>query len=772
MGIKLTPLLEIDLGSKKLYFSNQAMKLKDNERFIQYEGRLKSEGGISRSFSLQDFKNSVSVASNVGIVNGEYRLQDFLNKFPEGFTAAKLSYLRGNIIEDMTSKFLEISGIISSPNFDKLNMNFSIKDSQKLFSKTVPPVVFDENTFQTSFIPQDATFWTKTRTVGDPSSDTGSKSLVLCTHIVSNSFGNRPENYWKGSRIDVVMDKIPSDHTDNCSGQFAVVVRSADSTVFFNYELDDFLTNEDQTSFSVINNTMYSQRSQYNTDNSITIQLNRNPIPQNADNIGEPIPIIYGAPQKVPMIWAIGQKSTRTNSFGVGDDTYIFACHKCKLGPIPEKSLIGDDLVLTGIDNGVYKYVPDSYDRFPQGDAKEITDGLRVEVYWSLEDKRVVDARISPNNKNWIPNPFPKRWSGGGVSAANGYRDVQARLISPLHRIKMIQSLKGDVMHVVQLRGGEFDWYDLTTRLEQRAQYPIRYGMGNSKLYVSVEGHVDTLDQFYTGYEKNFYIKEAQFGTVSATAPILENAQDTPLIINPADIMLHFIMNYTGVNLNRKEIDLESFRKSRLMLKGWRFDTALNELTSSQDIIDRFSNQCCSIVFVENGKFKMKTIIPSKIKNAPKMYLREDEHLSNCKFEFSKTEEVYNNFIFKYFYDYPTGTYNKVIKRDRITDQACRESYAKNGFEKSKEVIEFRDISDDFTANQLADVLVDIYSKRRIYLSCQVVYTDEIFDGKLEIGDCVAVTSETAPGNWIEKPCIILDTQYMYDRMNLKLVEI
>lgn len=788
MGItnKLIPLLEIDLGTKKLFYSSQAMKIKENEQIIQYDGKLRSEGGVTKSFSIYDFKASVSVASNVSMVNSD-RIQDHINLHPESFTGITLKYLRGGPLEDMTCKFLEINGIASSPKWDKLNFNMSIKDSQKLYFKSVPPVIFDENTFQSSFILTDATYYTSLQPIGDNSivgsgtaATAGSKSVTLVNSIGSGTLNGRPKNFWKGSRLDVIMDTRPSDHTNNASGQFAVVVKSEGPLIYFNSVLEKYLIRADETALSIINNTLTTDDFTYNLNGSITMRLIKNPVPQNAESVGSPVPIIYGAPERVPMIWAIGQKSTRTNSFGVGDDVYLFACHPCKLGEIPDPTIM-NGVNVVGADNNVWNY-KDSYGTGYTAyglataasgteDLFEIMDALRTEVYWSLEDKRVVDAKIAPLNKNWIPNPFPKRFRGG-LNRSNQYLDHRVRLVSPLHKVVKLTSLKGEIIQGVKLRGGEFDWYDLTTPLEQRAQYPIRYGLGNSKLYISVEGWQDTIDGFYTGFGPKEDLAQGTLGTVITTMDKIEDSKNTSLIKNPADIILHFLMNYTSVNLNKNIIDIESFRKSRMLLNNWRFDTALTEIENGQDIIDRWCKQCCSIVFVEANRFKMKTIIPSKIKNNPKLYLREDEHIVKQEMEYNKTEEVYNDFIFKYFYDYPTNKFNRVIIKNKLTDSVCRESYAKNGFERSKGVIEFRDVIDDYTANQLADIYVDMHSKRRIFLNCEIAYVDEILDNPLEIGDCVSVTSSLAPGGWVEQKCIVLETRYSYSKLDLKLMEI
>ncbi len=774
MGVvnKLLPLLEIDLGSKKLFYSSQSVKVLDGNSVKQYDGKLKSESGISKSISLTDFKASVAVASNISIVNTD-RLQDIFTNNPESFTKVKMTYMYGGDLSDTTAKILEIYGIASNPGWNQLNFNMAIKDSQKLFFKNVPNIIFDANTFQTQFILNDATIGTLSSPIGymtDPvvtgnPSVPGSRDVTMVHNIVSSSFNNKPQNYWKGTRIDVAMDQRLADDTNNLAGQFAVVIASWDSTVFFNIALDKYLVREDETSMVPINNSMYALYLSTYDPSYLTFLVTRNAMPQNTDSASLPFPILYGAPEKVPMVWSIGQKSTNTNSFGVGDDVYVFAGHPCKLGVIPDPIMVNGLKALGIANNGVYIYSDDGISELSK-DQKEIADGLRAEVYWSLEDKRVVDSKILPGKKDWIPNPFPKRWKNSGNNAQNLYQDKLIRLISPLHRIKLFTTLKGDVVHGVQLRGGEFDWFDVSYPFENRGQYNVRYGMGNSKLYISAEGYRDDIDGFYTGNNRI----ESQYDGNFSFPEDLENSKDNTLIKNPADIMLHFLMNYSSINFDKRFIDVDSFRKSRQMLDGWRFDTGITEIINGQDLLDRFCQQSCSIVFMDNNKFKIKTIIPSKM--TPKAYLREFEHISELNFEYTKTEEIFNNFIFQYAYDHPNQRFSKIIERNKKNDVNCRNSFALNGFERSKGVIEFKDINDSYTANLLTDVLVDLYSKRRIYLSCSVAYTGEVIDSKIEIGDCIAITTAQAPNGWNSKPCLVLETNYSSEKLELKVMEI
>lgn len=776
---KIIPLLDIDLGSKKLFYSSESVRIRDGDTFKQYEPRLKKDGGISKSFNLQDFKVSVSSVSGISIINDKDRMQDIFLDYPESFNNVSFQYLT---TEDTTSSIEKITGIATNPSWDEAIFSMSLKEPQKLKFKNVPDIIFDQNTFQTSLILTDATLYTDTVALGSPSLPVGDTvNYLLVANIVSSSLNNRPENYWKGARIDVIMDQRASDDTNNCSGQFAVVVRSFDSTIFFNTAPDTFMQRSDEIANKIINNTLMMPPgvTEYSPD-TLTFQIIKNAVPQNSDNLGVPIPIIYGAVEKIPMVWAIGQKSTNTNSFGVGDDVYLFASHRCKLGVITDRSLLtkinktdpstGDDA-----DNGVYKYRTSGISLLNNQavDALEISDGLRVEVYWSLEDKRVLDAKINPGNKNWIPNPFPK-WlnNSGNETDANLllYKDHSIRRVSPYHRVRTLKTLKGDTVQGIQLRGGEFDWFDLsaTNNFEVRGQYPIRYGMGNSKLYVSVEGYEDEYDGFYTGNvpTSKLELNDLLYGFRSEKQ---ENQKYSTLIKNPSDVLLHFIMNYSSVNKDRSLIDVESFRESRQILEDWRIDTAITEEINGAQFVERICSQCCSFVTIEDNKFKMKTVIPSRM--YPKFDLIENIHFSRQRFEFTKTEDIYNSFIFYYKYNYAYNKYDSFIRRNKLNSDDCARSFALNGFEREKESFDFRDINDPYTANMLADIYVDIFSKRRTFLTCSVKYDDEVINANLKIGDCVTITSSLAPQGWDQKKCIILATNRNMGSCELRLVE-
>lgn len=738
---KIIPLLELDFGTKKFYYAAESIKIQDTTtyNFYNYKGNLKNEGGISRSFSINDFKSSTSVASNITIINTD-RLQDHVMSNMELATSARYMYLSN---QDKTSIIDEISGCIGAGSWDINTFSLSVKDSQKLLYKNVPEVILDDKSFQASFNINDPTITTTTVTLD------GVVTTII-KNIASDDLAGRPDNFWKGARIDVVDDRRPSDDPLNASGQFAVIVSSAGTTVYLNDVVDEFLQDDGQTARDIINNTLKTCLD----PDVVTFQIVKNSLPQNSESVGTPVPIIYGEPEKVPLVWAIGQKSTRTNSFGVGDDIYLMASHRCKLGAIPDATIsmqvyqsTGSPPALSTYNNGVYNY--------SDSDLVEIDDGLRAEVYWSLEDKRVVDARITPGNRNWIPNPFPKVFRGSVYTGQAPFVDDRIRLVSPIHKIKFISTLRGENITALQLRGGEFDWFDATPALlDYRAQYPIRYGIGNSKLYASFEGYADDADGYYTGSTFDQY----------------DTNDKSVLIKNPADIILHFLLNYTSLDGDKSQISVDDFRKTRQALNRWRFDTAITEIISGETLIDRWCYQSCSILLYINGLFVLKPIILEKL--VPKLYLREGEHIFSQKFEVTKVEDIYNNFLFSYKYDHPNSKYSAVLKRDKSNDQKCRNSYSINGFERSKANIELPDISDEYTVNKYADNMVDIYSKRRTYMTASVVYSDEFINSKIDIGDSVAITSSLAPGGWVEKNCLIIDMRKTLEFVEFKLMEI
>lgn len=418
------------------------------------------------------------------------------------------------------------------------------------------------------------------------------------------------------------------------------------------------------------------------------VQIIRRPIPENADSVGRPFPIVYGEVSKMWSVWAISNKSTRQNSLSSGNDVYIIAGHRI-------------------------------YDKDP----------TEILVYYGLDEKAAEWMNVRPGVIDFVPNPLPRsiheieRWHEGNYNLASG---DGAKDVAPLHKLIEITTNEGDTVTAIQLRGDEYTgWIPDTTSgsdgdmpaVNGQPQFPIRYGLGNSKVYVSFRGIADE-DGSYTGVKGG-------------------------LIDHPIDIIKHFMLNHTNINGYRTLIDENSFAVAKSKLENWRFGVAITDFAEGQAILERLTSQCKSTWTWRNGIFKINTLdMQSK---TPTRFLDQIKHFVG-KQEYSRTPftSIYNDFVFKYAYNAITQNYDRVITRNVSNDQSCRDSYTLYDAVRSFDVVELLDIYDSYTANQLADHYVALYAVPRTTFKTDLRLDDDTRG--LVPGEVVSIAFRTALG--------------------------
>jgi hypothetical protein len=385
----------------------------------------------------------------------------------------------------------------------------------------------------------------------------------------------------------------------------------------------------------------------------------RKPVPENADSIGKPFPIVYGHAEKMWAVWAISAKSTRQNSLSAGDDVYIIAGHKIK--------------------------------------DKRPTD---VKVYFGL-DENAQGMNYKPGTIDFVPNPLPSgigeidHWNESGYSLrdpTDGNRNV-----CPFHKLVEITTNKGDIVTAIKLRGDEYTGWRTNNEgneildgdlpaVNGQPQFPIRYGLGNSKIYVSFRGYEDANGEI-TGVPGG-------------------------LIEHPIDIMKHFIWNHTNAHKEDNKIDEQSFADSKSKLENWKFAVVINEIVDGKQILDRIAQQCKTIWRFSNGVFSLQTI---DLENrTPTFILDQKKHFADePEWSRPKISEMYNDFIFKYGFNAIKKSFDRVVVRNKSNDQLCRNMYSQYGIVRSMKVIECPDIYDSFTINKLADHYILLHAIQR-----------------------------------------------------------
>lgn len=446
------------------------------------------------------------------------------------------------------------------------------------------------------------------------------------------------------------------------------------------------------------------------------LMMIRKPIPENADSVGRPFPIVYGRMEKLWALWAVSSKSTRQNSLSAGDDVYIIAGHKIK-----------DD---------------------------RATD---IKVYFGL-DENAQGMTYRPGTIDYVPNPLPSsiseidHWNEDGYSLRDeGNPDKN---VAPFHKLIELTTNKGDIVTAVQLRGNEYTgWTEDNNGSPQvdgnmpgingQPQFPIRYGLGNSKIYVSFRGHEDDIGAI-TGIPGG-------------------------LIEHPVDIIKHFLLNYTNITNDFSKIDEQSFANSKAKLENWRFAVAITDTADGSKIMDRLAIQCKTIWKEENGVVKLSTMDLEDRK--PTVFLDQKKHFTGKQsWSRSKFSEIFNDFSLKFGFNAIKNTFDRVIQRNKSNDQLCRNCYAQYGVVRSFKEIQCPDIFDSYTANKLTDHYVQLYALQRKRFKSGLYYKEETTD--LLPGTITEIRYYDEDGNHYDEIYIILSVNMKKDHLEIEGLEL
>jgi hypothetical protein len=332
---------------------------------------------------------------------------------------------------------------------------------------------------------------------------------------------------------------------------------------------------------------------------------------------------------------------------------------------------------------------------------------------------------LRPGLIDYIPNPLPRsiteieRWNETGFDMRSG---DPAKDVCPLHKLVQMTTNQGQVVTAIKLRGDEYTgWtYDnegndvtdgSTPGINGQPQFPIRYGLGNSKVYCSFAGHYD------------------ETGEITGVAG--------GLIEHPIDIIKHFLLQYTNLDWDRSKIDEQSFADAKALLPNWRFGIAITDQADGADILNRLTTQCCASWYWKEGKFCVK-VIDLDGKNPSRTLDSKRDFIGKIGFRRTPSTEIFNEFVIKYAYNQVTEKFDRVIQRNKTNDQTCRKSFSLYGVTRSYEEIELPDVDDSYTANAFADRLVALKALPRVTLESNLRLSE--WTAGLQPGEAVDLT--------------------------------
>jgi len=498
--------------------------------------------------------------------------------------------------------------------------------------------------------------------------------------------------------------------------------------------------------------------------NRHVIRIFRRPIPENVDSIGQAIPIAYGMINKGQAVHAIGGKAIGGEGVGCADH-YIICSHPMCVRVCADQSL----------DVANYTYIErrlqfrdikiwHSLDEFTSADEKLTNPAAKNENEYGIQSQNPF-PRVSPVSYTWVDDPLVTVDPGGhylttglfdpyvmwfNAGEGRDYRylckdNTQTPTFS--RQIQLLDNKGNSYYSGIRLRGDEY-WssvsaisLDLANLPEQEcyqnntnAQYPIRNGLGNSKLYFDFNGEPDFDDGYITGLP-------------AMSVPITINMPEyvknpAGLVQHPADIIAHFLLKYTKINGDRGKIDWPSFRKTRGMLNGWRFSSFLNEVKKGEDIIGSWLSQCRSMLFYKNGRFYLRYIDLNANREVKYVFNDGNMDKDSLQVTLNGVGELYSKFTVKYDYYRPLQTWKGIIELDTLNNMDCKVAEQMYG---TTEHFEFEcpDVNCKCSAIQLTNYLLELYTKQRISLTLSSQINE--YTSKIDPGDLVVIQCDELP---------------------------
>lgn len=263
----------------------------------------------------------------------------------------------------------------------------------------------------------------------------------------------------------------------------------------------------------------------------------RDPVPENSDELGSNFPVVYGNVQKVPLMQVVSKKATSGSEISSGDDLYIISSH-----PIDVKSAF-DITVHLGEESNTSGSVPND----------DLSDLARDSVVQSPFPQKISDHFIAEDSTNYL--------SFSRVPFLN----------HPYHSIVQAKTLQGDYLVGLRLRGGEWDYR--LGRLDKR--YPVRNGVGSTKLFGSYGGYVDRRGD---------------------------------LISHPIDILTHYIKTYGRWPYNENIIDIEALEVVKSVTRNYEAAVFMNQPLPLDGFIDMLFKQFCLFPFIYDGSIRVSDI--------------------------------------------------------------------------------------------------------------------------------------------------------------------
>lgn len=433
------------------------------------------------------------------------------------------------------------------------------------------------------------------------------------------------------------------------------------------------------------------------------------PVPRNSDSLGKYFPIVYGFVKRAPLLHVVSKQNFSQSKNTSGDDVYIYASHPC--------------------------------------DIASATD-IRIEMFKQDQDgSEPVDINDYDANlkHDFIESPFPNVVDGHYVINDPGPLNVtsvpemkyKGNLNHPYHELFDIEDFEENEYKAVRLRG--YQWDQRLGKLDKR--YPIRNGVGSTKLWGSFGGYVD------------------QSGKITGSPETL--------IQHPMDIIHHYAKYYGVYPYNQNILDEDNLSRVKNQTEKYNFRgyAYIDKPTTLVEMMDSLSKSFALFSWFYQGKLRFGLLDYNRLDyDKPIM---EGLNLLEEPVEYNEGyKDVYTEIFYQYDHNFRQGGYDSTVHLKPSNNKYCAAAVRARGG-RAVFKVESKHVNDPGVAAQVARIYASYLCRKRTYIDVKIVPD---FSNPIRPGDYVPLYIDE--WGFDAEPVFVIGIQPNKDFHQLKCVRI
>jgi hypothetical protein len=382
------------------------------------------------------------------------------------------------------------------------------------------------------------------------------------------------------------------------------------------------------------------------------------------------------------MLHAVSKKIIFGQNVSSGDDFYVYASHQCNVSSEFDITL-------------------------------ELLDEKGNTPREFLGDSKYLDP------SNIIESPFPNAIEDHYYilssfefdSDSKGFVETQTdfigpdKIYNPYHKLQNLNTSTSEKMYGIKLRGSEYRAEAGT--LDRR--FPIRNGVGSSKIYASFGGWKDDSGE-YTGNPGS-------------------------LITHPLDIIRHFNDFYGNFPNNQDMLDVVNLNFIKSKTPHHRASVFIRESMSLHSLIKKINQQFGYHAYFKNGRVYF-AILDFESVDSSKPIAEGYNLLSGAKQNFTGYKDSYSEVYYKYNKNYVSDNFENFLVLNKNNNSYCA-SASESGGSKGKLDIDADYVYSSSIANEVASRIAKISSSKKAEYSISVRPVDGV---SFNPGDYVPMT--------------------------------